>query len=144
MAVIFNQELGVSNFFNKSTSIEVFNNGIVQFYNSDSQMYNQTLNKLSSAIYNSYEMPAFAVSLHNDTIKAMESGIWIKFNFDKQQKYNDMPFDALLINVQKDNSGLNIIRFCDGEYTGRCFYLNLQNTNLNDLYDFLMQNNTNK
>ena len=137
MAVVFNQELGITNFFNNSSSIEIFNNGNSQIYNSDTKIYAEVLDKFSSAIYNSYEMPAFAVSLHKETINSLKNGIWIKFNFDKQQVHNDMPFDALLVNIQKDNCGLNNIRGCNEEYTGRCFYLNLENSNLNELFDFL-------
>ena len=91
-------------------------------------------------IYNSYEMPAFGVSIHEHTMQALQSGFWIKFNFKEQMKHNDMPFDALLVNIMPNDKGFNLIREVDGKYEGRCFYLNLEN-DMQSLYDLVERTN---
>lgn len=74
-----------------------------------------------------HDMPAFGVSLHEDTMNAMKSGKWVEFSFPETMEHNEMPFDAWLIGVEKDFSGFNIIRKTDGRYEGRCYYMRLMN-----------------
>ena len=59
--------------------------------------------------------------------------------FEKTKVYNEMPFETLLINVEKDWSGFNIIRKHDSKYEGRCFYINLENADMSKLYELLTQ-----
>ena len=54
--------------------------------------------------------------LDSETKEAMKEGLWIKFIFDKTQVKSEMPFDELLIKLEKDSFGFNIIRGNDGVY----------------------------
>ena len=84
----------------------------------------------------SHEMPAFGVSLHNETLSAMNDGVWVELKYNKTYTHNDMPFDALLISVKPEDSGFNIIRNQNGRYEGRCFYISLE-SNMQSLYEYL-------
>ena len=84
----------------------------------------------------SYPMPAYGVSLHNETIKALQKGVWVRFVFEEMQEENGLPFDELLINVEPEFCGFNIIRGQEGVYDGRCFYINLDG-DMKEVYNFL-------
>ena len=85
-----------------------------------------------------HEMPAYSVALNSDTKEAMRLGLWLELSFTTLQTYNEMPFDKLLIEIQPDWSGFNIIRHHDGIYEGRCYYISLNNQTLHSLYDYLL------
>ena len=87
---------------------------------------------------NSREMPAFGVALHDDTIEAMKNGVWLELTFDKIYTHNEMVFEKLLIKVEENLTGFNIIRFYGGQYQGRCFYIDLVNYDTSKLYDMLV------
>lgn len=121
--------------FSEASSVEIYNNGqILELTESEQKKFDELF---CSAITDARQMPAFGVSLHDDTIEAMQNGFWIKFIFDGKMIKSEMPFDELLINVQQDCHGLNVIRGNDGVYEGRCYYLDLKST-LNEVYDFLL------
>lgn len=119
----------------------VFYKGGQQIYLSESEQ-SQIDELFSEAIEDSFSMPAFAVSIDNLTKEAMKSGYWIEFVFDKTMIANEMPFDSLLVNITQNQYGINLIRGNNGVYEGRCFYLDLMGKNLNDLYDYLLNLNT--
>ena len=91
---------------------------------------------ISDMLEGSHEMPAFGVSLDNETRMAKQSGTWIELIYDKTYTHLDMPFDKLLIEVNPEFSGFNIIRHHNGEYSGRCYYINLDG-NMQELYNYL-------
>ena len=74
--------------------------------------------------------------LDNETREAIKTGLWIELIYSNTQEYNEMPFDTLLIQVEKDYTGFNIIRKHNDKYEGRCFYLAL-NGDMSKLYDIL-------
>jgi hypothetical protein len=97
------------------------------------------LNDVIKEILNcSREMPAFGVSLDNETKTAIQNGVWLKFKYDKVENFNDMSFDTLLINIVPEYSGFNIIRGNHNVYEGRCFYISLNGT-MKPLYDYLIK-----
>lgn len=122
----------ITNYFDLISNIDVFNNGKKLNYFKGDDKFELILKELVLATKDSHDMPAFAVSLHNETIKEKQDGLWIELNFDNTQTFNEMPFDSLLFKVEENDSGLNLIRKHNGKYEGRCFYLNL-NENLNNL-----------
>lgn len=136
MAITLTQELTINNFFEKAKSITIFKNGKSRIFKENEKEFKNIIQQFTEQTQNSVEMPAYAVSLHNETIKAINDGLWIQFNFEQEKTHREMPFDALLININKDYCGVNIIRHYKDKYEGRCFYLNLDN-NLNDFYKFL-------
>ena len=92
---------------------------------------------LITMLQDSHTMPAYGVSLHNETIAAVQNGVWLILNFEDENWLDDMNFDQLLINVEPDFSGFNIIRGNNGKYEGRCYYIDLSNTTMKLLYDWI-------
>lgn len=99
--------------------------------------YMKILNTFNEMIDGSHQMPALGVSIHELAIEGRKHGTWLEFNFDKTYCFNDLPFDALLIEIEPNFGGFNLIRRVDGRYDGRCLYLNLNNKNMQVLYDLL-------
>ena len=94
------------------------------------------LKALKKITKNANEMPAFGVSIDDLTREDMRCGVWLELVFDVPCKYEGMDFDALLIKVEKNNYGFNLIRKNNGKYDGRCFYLSLDGS-MDDLYDMI-------
>lgn len=94
-------------------------------------------NEIEQMLKDSYEMPAFGVSIHTETLNAIQKGVWLKLQYNGTQSANDMPFDELLIEVNYECEGFNIIRGNKGIFEGRCYYINLQNTSMTNLYNYL-------
>lgn len=107
----------------------------------NTEKLNQILNNMLS---NSHTVPALGVSLHAETLKAMQTGVWLKLQYNGTQVVDDMPFDELLIEVNPDFNGFNIIRGNRGIYEGRCYYIDLVNNTMKPLYDFITMNYINK
>lgn len=133
---------GVVDLFCGATMIDFYKDGQQVLLSQKEQ--NQIDNLFSEAIEDSFSMPAFAVSLDNLTKEEMKSGLWLEFVFDKTMSINEMPFDSLLVNVNKDQYGINLIRGNDCIYEGRCFYLDLRGKNLDELYDYLSNISSNE
>lgn len=123
--------------FKDATKIEVVidNNSLI--YTKDKENYSKILSEFEDMINNSHQMPAFGVSLDDLTRQEMQTGVWLEFTFDKTCYNSDMPFDSLLINIQNDFTGFNIIRKYQNKYDGRCFYINLIDKNMTNLYNLL-------
>ena len=133
-------EMNDSNILNIMTTaneIVVYHNNATTSYEPNTNEYNTIMEELQTLSLSSRESPAFGVSLHNEIITAMETGLWLEVNFNKTISHNDMPFDSLLIQVVGEYSGFNIIRKYDNKYDGRCFYVDLLDTNLSNLENIL-------
>lgn len=103
---------------------------------------NRINEELSLMLENSREMPAFSVSIHIDTIKEITRGCWLKLQYRETKVVNDMPFDELLIKVEQNVNGFNVIRGNKGIYEGRCYYIDLDNKSMNGLYNYISKLNT--
>lgn len=121
----FNEYINVKKYFNRANEIVVVvdNNHIT----CDKCMEEIIITSINEICTHSHEMPAFAVSIHEQTMDLMRKGLWLIFKYDDTQYHNGMPFDELLIEVNSEYYGFNIIRKYDDRYDGRCFYLNLNN-----------------
>lgn len=128
----------IQDVFKESCCIEVIIDNSSKEYKKQSQEYNKILDEFQNMIDGSIQMPAFGVSLDNETKQAIKSGVWIKFCFDFVGYNSEMPFDTLLIQVDGEYRGFNIIRGNNNLYEGRCFYLDL-NCNMQSLYNRLLQ-----
>lgn len=99
------------------------------------------IDKLNSVLIdmlqNSHTMPAFGVSIHTETIKAINSGVWLKLQYNGTQIVDDMPFDELLIEINPEYNGFNIIRGERGIYQGRCYYIDLVTNDMDKLFKYL-------
>ncbi len=105
------------------------------YYNVDNvEDFQEILNNM---LINSRTMPAFGVSIHTETLKAVKKGVWLKLQYNGLQEIEGMTFDELLIEINPKFSGFNIIRGNRGIYEGRCFYIDLADTTMKSLYDFI-------
>lgn len=120
--------------FDQVKAVEIYNNG--ELVNLSSDEFDKFENLFSDALENSRQTPAYGVSIHDLTIKEMKSGIWLRFKFEQTIYKSQMPFDELLMKIDKNSYGVNIIRGNNGRYEGRCYYLELEN-NFDNLYDFI-------
>ncbi|MBQ3502565.1 MAG: hypothetical protein IJA72_02770 [Clostridia bacterium] len=94
---------------------------------------------LNNMLNDSHVLPALGVSIHHETLVAMQTGVWLKLQYNGTQAVDDMPFDELLIEVNPDFNGFNIIRGNRGIYEGRCYYIDLVTTNMSELYDCVIK-----
>ena len=127
----------INDYVKYSSSIVIYNNGAPSTYLSNDPEYNLLIESFNEMCKNCHEMPAFGVSLHDETLTALNDGLWIEFVYSKNIVHNGMPFDRLLIKVNTEDSGFNIIRHYNDKYDGRCFYLNLT-TDMATLYNTII------
>ncbi len=97
---------------------------------------------LGEMLTDSRTMPAFGVSIHTETLKAIQNGVWLKLQYNGTQCVDDMPFDELLIEVNPEFGGFNIIRGNRGIYEGRCYYIDLVDRTMKILYEFILSKTT--
>lgn len=134
MCVFIDLVDGVKN----AQQINVYNDGNMYVCNAGENAFNDIVTAWSEMTRGSHEMPAFGVSLDRETKKAKSSGVWVEFVFGKKLEYNEMPFENLLVNVQKSFHGFNIIRYTSKcGYDGRCFYLDILSKDMSNLYEVL-------
>ena len=126
--------------FDYSDKISVYNDGKVAQYNSGTDNYNTILSGWKCIIEGAHQMPAFGVSIDRLTREELKKGLWVEFDFEKELKVWEMPFEKLLVNINKDFFGFNIIRYtAEYGYDGRCFYLDLVNKNMAEFYDLILK-----
>ena len=124
--------------FADSYQIDLLINNEKYEYDNNNQEYYKILVLFDEMLSGSREVPALGVSLDNETRKAIKNGVWLEFNYDITRYNNDLPFDSLLIEVNQNYGGFNIIRKYNNKYEGRCFYINLENNSkMNKLYNYL-------
>ena len=121
-----NQINNIQDCFNNSTTINLIIDGDFKTFNQNSKQYTNLLNQFNTLLQNSHQMPALGVSIDELTKQEIKNGVWIQFNFDRVYKNSQMPFDGLLIKIENQSYGLNLIRKYNNKYDGRCFYLNLE------------------
>ena len=110
----------------------------------DGDYYNiDNLNELNLVLNNmlqeSHSLPAFGVSIHTETLNAIQKGVWLKLQYNGTQAVDGMPFDELLIEINPDYNGFNIIRGNRGIYDGRCFYVDLMSQSMEPLYQYVVK-----
>ena len=115
----------IIDYFDKAESFIVYIDNNIEEYANKTQEYNRILKSLQEIVTEAHEMPAYGVSTDIDTKEALTQGIWLELKFAETQTHSDMPFDRLLIQVDSEYSGFNLIRYHDNKYDGRCYYLNL-------------------
>lgn len=122
-----------------SEYINIYNDGKIAVYGLNETPYNQIVYAWKLMTNGAHEMPAYGVSLNKETVKAMNEGLWVEFVFSKQLWHSGMPFEKLLIKVEKTSFGFNIIRYnSEDGYSGRCYYFDLIGKNMSKFYDFLV------
>jgi len=115
-------------------SFEILNNGKVEIVTNEQDKFNQIFNNIKEIFASSRLMPAFGVSLHNETLNELKNGCWFQINFNKEQIKNGLNFNSLLFKLE-ETQGFNLIRLYENKYEGRCLYLDLENEK--DLKDII-------
>ena len=128
---------GIQDAFSKSDIICLRINNNEEFYSKDNSGYKDIMFYFEKMIVHSHQMPALSVSLDEETRNAIKQGVWLEFIFYNEGINNDLLFDSLLVEVNEGFQGFNIIRKYNNKYEGRCFYIDLNNTNMNELYNYL-------
>ena len=119
-------------------SVSVYSDGETRVYKAGEDKFNLICTEWNSMIFGAHEMPAYGVSLNDETVKAMKSGVWAEFSFGKTLSSGGMPYEKLLVNVEPQWTGFNIIRYTAKHgYDGRCFYYDLVNKDMSSFYDCL-------
>ena len=132
-------EMELNDIIATSQSIIVYNNNVITVYRPEETPYNKIVEGWKALCENSHEMPAFGVSLNNETLEAIGSGLWVEFVFDKQYSHNSMTFEKLLVKVEKEWHGFNIVRYnAQGGYYGRCYFFDLLSKDMSQFYDVLV------
>ena len=129
----------LSEFFSKAEQIRVWEEGEAKEFSHGSELFQGILYKWNEMIKDSFQMPAFGVSIDKLTREEMKKGLWVEFLFNKDEECNGMPFSKLLIAIQPDYCGFNVVRYWEDGYNGRCFYLDLQGKNMTGFYEYLKQ-----
>ena len=128
----------LTSYFSTATQIAIYQQSEKSIFVKGDEKYELLINALVLICADSHEMPAFSVAEDKNTLDALASGIWLELEFNTTQTYNEMPFDSLLIEVNSEFSGFNLIRKHNGKYDGRCFYLDLS-SNMKHLLDAINQ-----
>ena len=129
-----NNANSICDYFSNISNIATYTNEGKSLYFRGDDKFEALLSALKTITDNSHDMPAYGVAQDKDVIEAKKNGTWIELVFDKTEIFNEMPFDALLIEVKSEDSGFNLIRKHNGKYDGRCFYLSLSG-NMKPLFD---------
>ena len=124
--------------FDTANIIHVIIDNNEEWYDNNDYEYKEIIFYLKNMLKGSHQMPALSVSLDNETRIAMKTGVWLEFLFDIEGINNDLPFSSLLIEVNENSGGFNIIRKYKDKYDGRCFYIDLNNKNMSELYNYLI------
>ena len=112
-------------------SIELIQNGTS--HKLSQQEFQQTFARLQDLFGEARVMPAFGVSIHEDTLNAMQDGDWLKLNYNAEMDKEGLLFTSLLFRLE-ECQGFNLIRLYGERYDGRCIYLDLpQTTDLKQL-----------
>lgn len=116
---------------NDTKIVNIYINGEKQSLEDNFLKYTDALKNI---LKNAREMPSLGVSLHKETLNALQEGCWIEYEYETTKTHNEMPFDTLLIKLENNSYGLSIIRKFNGFYDGRCFYFDLDTPiNISDL-----------
>jgi len=129
----------IQQIFQYCDNIIIRNDSKVTSVPKDNEEFQNIIDNFLSLINCSHEMPAFSVSLDNETREATQDGLWVEFQLSHTVKHNDMPFDAILIEVNADFGGFNLIRKHNNKYEGRCFYIDLIDNNMEQFENFLLE-----
>lgn len=114
----------IADIFDDAEQIVVYSDGNIKNFYPETDSYQHILDEWNRLLEGVHLMPAYGVSLNDETQREKEKGIWIEFIFAQSCEYGDMPFEKLLIQVDARFSGVNLIRYnSDCGYEGRCYYL---------------------
>jgi len=119
-------------------SMNVYQDGKMEHFRINELKFSTFIGKFVDIFRRARVMPAFGVSLHDDTMNALQYGEWIEINFDQELAINGLPFDSLLFRVEK-TTGVNLIRKYQDKYDGRAIYIDFdEEIDFTELFNFLL------
>ena len=131
-------EMTVIQVFDEVKEIGVYRDGSALKLSPEQPKFKIVIDGIKDMLADSRQMPAFGVSLDNETRKAVSEGVWVEFDFKDKLSFCEMSFERLLVQVISNYSGFNIIRFnSENGYAGRCYYFDL-NKDMSDFYNIII------
>lgn len=112
----------------------IVDGNVVELTEEESQNLQTSIEQLFE---NSYTMPAFGVVFDEMYKEEIKNGYFVSMKFESPIEVNGLPFDELVFKVEKDFQGVNLMRGNKGIFQGRCIYLNLQEKNMENLYNLI-------
>lgn len=85
----------------------------------------------------SYFTSSLAIADNNTMVEQKKKGIWIELEYSPEMTYKDNRFEKLLISIKPKYEYINLYRYYDKEYQGRCFGLSL-GIKTTDLYNHII------
>lgn len=122
MFVCDNIENSLIDTFEYVQNFEYVKKGKIKKINEEDKEFVFLLNNISKLFSFSTVLPAFGVSLHDETLIELKNGEWLQINFKKTVNVNGLYFDSLLFKLEK-TGGVNLIRKFNGKYEGRCVFI---------------------
>lgn len=120
-------------------SFNIYTNGMKENVKKSSPDFKSIQQNLNKLFMQALIMPAFGVSLHNETLNELKTNTWLEINFDSEQEINELNFSSLLFKLEP-TFGTNLIRKYNNRYDGRCIYLDfMQEINLNIILETTTQ-----
>lgn len=130
-------EVMIEEIFDEAEGVVVYNDGAAVRCLPGQPSYKLVISGFKNMLVGARKMPAFGVSLDNETREAMHKGVWVELEFGKIITYDDMSFEKLLLQVVAEHSGFNLIRYnSESGYSGRCYYFDI-NGNMSEFYNIL-------
>lgn len=127
----------VADYVQNIESFTLFNEGQKRNISKGNEEFDKILKNVKELFLLGRIMPAFGVSLHTETLNALNKDLWLQLNFNEEKGINGLPFNALLFKLET-TGGINLIRLYNGKYEGRCIYLDFDKfINLRDLLDII-------
>ncbi len=131
------EEVRLEDISELAKEISVYIDGEKKTYPVGSEKFGEICLAWNDMLVGAHTMPAFGVSLNDDTLSAMQKGVWAEFVFGCAYQCGGMTFEKLLVAVKEEWSGFNIVRYnSESGYEGRCFYYSLCG-NMKNFYDTL-------
>lgn len=125
--------------FKKTEKIEIYKNGEISGFYYGEENFEKILIAWYDLVDGARRCPAFGVSLNTETERAVLSGVWVEFYFNEVLECNGMPYERLLVEVNKEYCGFNVIRYnSEVGYEGRCFYIQLIGKDMRNFYHIIM------
>lgn len=122
--------------------ITIYDDGERRAYSVGEPQFEQICAVWDGTLAGAHQMPAFGVSLNGETVRAMKQGLWLEFDFGTTCISDGMDYEKLLVNVEREFNGFNIIRYNSScGYDGRCFYFDLVRKDMSALYDVIKKLN---
>ena len=124
MLCVNNVEQNLVDVLDKIKSFEIYTHGNKETIGKNNDRFLKLKNNIEEVFFNSRLMPAFGVSLHEETIHELKNGVWLKLNFDSEIIKNGLLCNSLLFKLE-EVQGFNLIRMFNNRFDGRCLYLDL-------------------